>query len=317
MICRLKTDVTNGVIFDHSNRVKRAFCYLIFLTFVFIGFNQVHAGILFNADFETGNLSQWPSREMCCSHSGNAVSDVVRGGNYSMRIELRQSDRKVANGHRSEVHQGVHGAANYGIRMGNEYWYGYSTYIPANWDFSGSSGSFVVIAQWHSVPDFGAGDDWPGSPPLAVKMNNDSYRIVYRCDPNFVHTGGTPTAKFIQVNGQSTFRATGDAGKWTDWVWNIKWDYQNGFIKVWKDGVLLGEVNGCVTYNDAEAPYWKMGIYQSASQRFPRILYHDEFRIGDANSSYNEVAPNGSVGTFIQAPRNLTIVNERRIEFDD
>ncbi|PRX38587.1 DUF4377 domain-containing protein, partial [Salegentibacter salegens] len=50
------------------------------------------------------------------------------------------------------------------------------------------------------------------------------------------------------------------------------------------------------SYNDEKYPYFKFGVYKwkwgtAATQR---VIYYDEVRIGDKNSSYEEVKPNGS-----------------------
>jgi hypothetical protein len=45
------------------------------------------------------------------------------------------------------------------------------------------------------------------------------------------------------------------------------------------------------------SPYFKFGVYKwewgtLASQR---VIYYDELRVGNANSSYDEVKPGGSI----------------------
>ena len=54
--------------------------------------------------------------------------------------------------------------------------------------------------------------------------------------------------------------------------------------------------------HDALGPYWKFGLYKAwwrndihpeDADEARRSVYHDEYRIGDANSSYAEVAPAG------------------------
>jgi len=98
----------------------------------------------------------------------------------------------------------------------------------------------------------------------------------------------------------------GDIGKWTDWVMNFKLSATSaGFWKVWRDGVLVVDDTG-INFADygAYAGYCKTDIqfgsyawgYRSDYDEEPhntteRIIYHDEFRYGDANSSYDEVAP--------------------------
>ena len=56
--------------------------------------------------------------------------------------------------------------------------------------------------------------------------------------------------------------------------------------------------NGPNAFNDAKGPFFKMGLYKgwrdpdkrgdAVSQR---VLYHDEFRMGGPDASYEDVAP--------------------------
>jgi hypothetical protein len=86
-------------------------------------------------------------------------------------------------------------------------------------------------------------------------------------------------------------------GQWLDFVINIKFSYgANGFLKVWKDGVLVTDDAGGNCFNDDKGPYLNMGIYSRCLDQDQTItIYYDELRIGDSNSNYDEVAPGGSV----------------------
>jgi hypothetical protein len=89
--------------------------------------------------------------------------------------------------------------------------------------------------------------------------------------------------------------------KWIDWVVHIKYSHTNtGILEVWKDGEkLINRQNTPNTYNDEKYPYFKFGVYKwewgNAATR--RIIYYDEVRIGNKNSSYDEVKPNKTNNT--------------------
>jgi hypothetical protein len=85
-------------------------------------------------------------------------------------------------------------------------------------------------------------------------------------------------------------------GQWTDFVINVKWSYNDdGFLKVWKDGVLIIDKSGGNCYNDDYGPFMKCGIYGNFNVGQVITVYYDELRLGDGNSSYAEVVPGGSV----------------------
>ena len=56
-------------------------------------------------------------------------------------------------------------------------------------------------------------------------------------------------------------------------------------------------------------PFLKFGIYGVTDE--PLILYYDEIRIGDSNSSYNEVTPGSSIGVTNELlPPILRIISQ-------
>ena len=99
---------------------------------------------------------------------------------------------------------------------------------------------------------------------------------------------------------------------WTDFVVHVRWSCRDakplaarcqampqGFLQVWKDGKQVVNYTGPTVYNDQYRVFWKAGIYKGMwvntnSHVSKRVVYHDEFRIGDSNSSYAEVAPRSS-----------------------
>ena len=78
----------------------------------------------------------------------------------------------------------------------------------------------------------------------------------------------------------------------------VKWNYEDdgdGFLKIWKNGAKVTDMVGPTCFNDVGGPYLQMGIYARIDIGQTVIIYYDELRIGDSNSSYSEVAPRGSV----------------------
>jgi len=240
------------------------------------------ADLIFVGDFESGDASGW-GQELCCDHSMTVVSTPVRAGQYAVRFERRDGDAEVAGGNRAELRLD-------NAETGGEYWYGFSIYLPSDWNFAGGDDpwDWLILAQWHGQPD--PNEDWR-SPPLSLRLNQDKWGVSERHDAAPITTSNPSSTMLWEGDG------TGDAGKWTDWVFHIKWSYgDDGFVEVWKDGVQVVDYSGPCAFNDAKGPYFKMGMYMSPDQDLSRHVFHDEMRVGDANSSYQEVAPPGSVG---------------------
>src|SRR5512143_2386175 len=98
-------------------------------------------GALVTADAESGDLSQTKSVGAygCCSYSVTVAASPTRAGKYAYKLDARAGDPRIAGAnHRAEVQAG-------GSVMG-EYWYGWSTYIPADWQ---NTSQFHLLTQWH------------------------------------------------------------------------------------------------------------------------------------------------------------------------
>ena len=93
-------------------------------------------------------------------------------------------------------------------------------------------------------------------------------------------------------------------GQWNDFVMHLNFTSDtDGFMRIWINGKLELDQSGRNYYEEhSRYPFFKMGLYQS-QYKFSgwsediiwnvneRTLYHDELRIGGAQSSYDEVAP--------------------------
>jgi hypothetical protein len=90
-----------------------------------------------------------------------------------------------------------------------------------------------------------------------------------------------------------------ERGVWTDWVVRVKWSYgPDGVLKVWKNDRIVIDQDGPNTFNDAQGPFFKMGLYKGwgdpqkdCDAVTRRVLYHDEFRMAGAEATYQDVAP--------------------------
>jgi hypothetical protein len=134
-----------------------------------------------------------------------------------------------------------------------------------------------------------------------------------------------PATTNMRIMSQSDFCGNGPDGKadftrqsfptstvgyledqWNTVVVKVRFNFTTGGeIKIWMNGDLAFEDNDVVGYNDAKGPYFKIGVYATTK---PVTAFYDEIRVGDANSSYDEVCPKGPKTISLNAPL-LKIVN--------
>ncbi|MBN1508228.1 MAG: polysaccharide lyase [Sedimentisphaerales bacterium] len=236
-------------------------------------------GLLFESDFENGNLEGWQP-------SGNTpaiVQGPARSGKHAMRTSLdRQKDRFS---YRTEV-------SGPRAEIGKEYWYGFSILLPEDY---APDHIWEIVAQWHGVPDFDAGENWR-NPVMALSTTNGHWGWVSRWDAK----RNTFESGMREYGGTHNYDlGPYQKGVWTDWVVHVKWSYrQDGLLQVWKDGVKVIDQDGPNAFNDKDGPFFKMGLYKGWSDPnrrsdkvSKRVLYHDEFRMGGSEAGYEDVAP--------------------------
>lgn len=245
-----------------------------------------------NGDFEgTGDTGWNFEGNACCEYSITNVQTVARTGTHSIRAEQRCDDRLMANGHRAEIYPNSLSEYTVKVPMPSEQWYGFSVFLPE--DFSTDAqdyGWFLLVAQWHGSPDKDIGEI-SRSPPLALgfnkKYSNDSvWQVNKRYDLKKNSTNSGHGENFVLDNIED------DLGKWTDWVFHVKWSINNdGFLQVWKNGELVVNDTGPIGFNDDKGPYFKSGIYRGEETYCPIVTYIDSFKFADERGSYDCVAP--------------------------
>ncbi len=236
-------------------------------------------GLLFESDFEGGDLEGWKV-------SGNAptiASGPARAGKRAMKTSLDRHHDRVA--YRTEV-------SGPKAKIGKEYWYGFSILLPEDYR---PDGIWEIVAQWHGVPDFDAGENWR-NPIMALSTTKGKWGWVSRWDAK----RNTFASGKRQYGGTQHYDlGPYSKGVWTDWVIHILWSYEsNGLLQVWKDGDLVIDQKGPNAFNDEHGPFFKMGLYKGwrdpnrpSDPVSKRLLYHDEFRMGGDEAGYDDVAP--------------------------
>jgi len=221
--------------------------------------------LLFESTFEgKAYLAGWYNQQHCCDSSVSQIN-IARTGSGAVRFDLKRGDKVVSGSIRSEVGRDPE-------PLKCERWYGVSFYLD-NYAFDGGA---ETILQWHHTAHIGS-----GSPPLGLQVTNGKLVVVSSIDDNNNYDGDL---------GEATEH------KWIDIVMHVKWsDTNDGFIEVWRDGAKKLSRHDVVT--NTSPSYVKLGINKwswmpgAVSTQKHRVLYADEFRIGDENASYDDVKP--------------------------
>jgi hypothetical protein len=261
--------------------------------FIPLGANRVSATIV---ETVTDDISSAWLREASTS-KGGAACNILENvtalmGNTSHPIRAgKQAFRHWVNrcGERSEL-------AMRRTVIGNTYWYGWSMYIPANWQ--NPSDAYDILAQWATYPTPRNGRFACGANGSYIVRNSEdiTFRLQFKGEKTDSECIRYPLAKLADVRG-----------KWVDFVMHVKWTGNtDGFTKLWVkvgDGAYTQKVDykGRTFWNDeGDGPYFKMGLYKgdpNFSGAAPRYLYTDEYRLGDANAKFEDVAPGGVSNT--------------------
>lgn len=253
--------------------------------FLAVGVNKSHAGIIESTteNFNRGQLSLGPKGEAGCQVLEQVTTFMdhtthpVRGGQYAFRHLVNRCGERAELGMKKTV-------------IGSTYWYGWSVFIPSDW--SDNDPGFDILAQWPIYPSapnrqLACGAD--GS-----YMTRNQSEIIFKIQ----HKGEKADT---ECNNYSLAQISDVRGKWIDFVINVKWTgNKDGFLKLWTksgNGQYTQKVDykGRTFWNDeSTGPFFKMGLYKGDPNfkgPAPRYLYTDEYRLGDSNSSFEEVSP--------------------------
>ena len=226
------------------------------------------------------------------------VSSPVRSGRLAMQHHIKNCDE------RSEI----------GIRHGffkedQEYWIGWSYFIPKDFikpvigepDYTliqqmGYVQSWVeqregvalfecnrkVIRDGKLKKTSGAPGSWMNISP---RGDTFTYNITF-------YQGMDPEGRYIF--GCKRFTIPARLNEWEDFVMHIKpsSDSEQGFVKIWKNGKLYINERVVLLRPGANSmAAWKIGAYVGDPGHGERLLYTDELRVGNANSSFEAVSP--------------------------
>jgi hypothetical protein len=217
--------------------------------------------------FESGIIDPlWWHDDVKGECSIDVVSGPARTGTQSVRFTAGIGARcEIVHWPRTRLLQWLHREP-----FDEPRWYAMSIYLPRD-RAPGLAGRNEVVAQWHASGDVWLFETGGRGPPLALRIQENRWRITSGSDPNFRSSPGNK-AKRLLWEGPAAL------GQWTDWLFHVVWSYrEGGRTEIWKDGQKLVTYVGPNAYNDLRGVYLKLGSYHP---RADQVVYLDDVRVG-------------------------------------
>lgn len=203
---------------------------------------------LFQDNFEKG-ISKWDALEAGNGQTGSIVSDPLNNKNKVFRAYTWQGNNPKLRP-RSELRVDLN------EEIGEDYWYLWKFMVDPK---SSHNSASEIIGQWHTKPDFAAGEDWDnwkdGSFAIALELDSQTGELLF--SGTHMRVVGLKTGIFIKK------------GKWQTILWHIKHSTGgDGYVEAWVDGKSLLPYNGSdhkiygkTAYNSSGS-YLKLGSYR-------------------------------------------------------
>lgn len=286
----------SGMNFPLSRSLLPIPACLFILTMIILLPTQSIADIRLNADWENGALIDYYSKISGNQYGVQIVDTHTSGNPVCTGNKSLMSTLEYGNGtYRSEIT--VNQSQFNSLEMGQRHWFSFAIYLPDDYKPDTAED---VLWQMHGRPDIDSGELYR-NPPLAIRTKDNAWVISYIKDSRYITYKAGDTAKNYEESGQKV-AGNFETGKWTTFVIDTLWDYRShGYVKIWKDGEIIFEKTNGIGYNDTKGPYVKMGIYKRSwdsskswggpSNVSKRTTYIDDFKVGGANATYDEMLP--------------------------
>ncbi|WP_215223462.1 polysaccharide lyase [Echinicola shivajiensis] len=229
--------------------------------------------LIYDISFSESSPLRGLTLQFAESHSYKVTSDPVTGSGKVARIELRDSDDEATkSAMRAEI--------LFPDQNDNERWYSYSVYFPTS---GYKKDSYTeAITQWHQS---GA-----GSPPNAVQIEDD--RIYLRTIKSSSITASQNEDKYYDEYDLAKV----ERGKWHTFTYHfIHSTGSSGLIEIWHNGKKVMSRSGGNMRKGYDQPRFKVGIYKwkwnygKTTDTDKRVLYYDNIRIGDDDTSLSMI----------------------------
>lgn len=214
-----------------------------------------------NGDFELGDFTAWRLEGARPTSIQLVPSDDPQRGLHSAKLTLHSGDI-VRNGNRVELVRADSG------RYQRTHIYGWSFKIPIDYV---EEPYWQALCQFHSQPDFAAGEDWntypEHKPPISILYGQSRCRLIYHDAEQVQHEIGAFTI---------------EKGAWSSVFFQIGWSMNgDGYIEMYADGQPVTAFNGTDyksygsnMYNET-GNYLKIGLYRDKRAEAINSVYVD------------------------------------------
>ena len=204
--------------------------------------------------------------------------EIARNSKYSLVHKLYVTDPDVAGSKRCESDNMKMMDAR--TKVGYEYFYGFSIYLPSTWEFDGDNADILV--QWKG---FG------GQPFISLQQKHDGL---------YIRTNSNPDPDFNPENSDDLIKLqypitkNVELGRWHDFIFRVIWDFKTDGVGLLYVDYKMEDSNEYKRVVDVAEPnmynqdgYLKWGIYKPGWKAHPeltnvtmRMVWHDNIRIG-------------------------------------
>jgi hypothetical protein len=249
--------------------------------------------MLWRADFETGDLSQWEGVQQASPGRASVVTSPHEQGSYAGRFEVREGEfigSDTGLGGRNRTEAVLSAAGNrHNPREGDDWWYRWSFYLPASTPLPAQgTDQGMTITQWVTSGDAGSAFE-----QLGIFQFRDTRASA---DPGPGHVEFLYTDSDARADGTEHFwrKAASDVARdaWHKIVLHKKWSATEagGFVEIYYDDVKQTLADGTTkmsmrTLTPGHSAYMKQGIYRSNEIGGTAVIYLDGLRIRTTRAS--------------------------------
>ncbi len=210
--------------------------------------------VLFNADFETGNLSQWYHSQSCPGRI-TVVADPLNPNNKVGKYTVGDGDIRANCVSSPTADPRAQTLSPALLENGNEYYISMNVFLP---------NEFPMLSSWFGLAQI-YGPPWGGSPTLGLQVAADKVTL---------HSAVTLGAKTVhRTIWQGPLIARGK--RWEKIILRVKMstDEKTGFVELWYNGAKQTLASGNQRY------YLKtLDAGRNWDGKTPNILYAQHYR---------------------------------------